>query len=243
MNISLIFDVVIVVICLFIIIKNAVRGFIKSFMALAKTVLALLIAYLFNFPIAKLLSGLLFDGLSQKWVKNLLLATQTENGDYAVYQIFDGIPDWFIKVTTNVGINSEIVETYFVQEKNAPIEVVDTISVDLGNALSLLISTVIAFIILFIITEILLIILEKLLGRIGKLPFLRLINITLGAAIGAIFSVIIAWLISLLIVQVFKFGANYYPQIFDHAIIEKSVIVRFFEEHNLFYIVKDYLGK
>lgn len=243
MSVSLIFDIIIVVICLFIIIKNAVRGFIKSFMALAKTVLAILIAYLFNFPIAKLFSGLLFDDLSQKWVRNLLLSTDVGNGEYAIYQIFDGIPDWFIKYTSKIGIDESIVNDYFVEAKNAPIEVVDSIALELGNALSLLISTVIAFIILFVVTEILLIVIEKLLGKIGKLPFLRLVNITLGAAIGAIFSIVIAWLISLLIINVFKFGANYYPEIFDHAVIEKSVIVKFFEEHNLFYIVKDYLGK
>jgi uncharacterized membrane protein required for colicin V production len=53
--VSLIIDIVIALICLIIIIRNAARGFIRAFMAFARTILAILFAYLFNSPLAGLL--------------------------------------------------------------------------------------------------------------------------------------------------------------------------------------------
>ena len=65
MTISLAIDILIAFICLIIIIRNAARGFIKSFMTFAKTILAFLVAYIFNSPLAKLLSEKIFLNLLQ----------------------------------------------------------------------------------------------------------------------------------------------------------------------------------
>ena len=240
---SLIFDIGIALICLIIIIRNAARGFLKSFITLMKSVLAIFLAYLFNAPLARGLSGWFFEDLSYGWVRDLMLSTDKGDGGYALYEIFDGIPEWFTKITVTHGIDEEKVTYYFVEENLATQEIIDEFASPLGNALSMLISTVIAFISLFIIIEIVLFFVGKLLDKVGKLPIFRTVNIILGALVGVVVAVVIAWLISTAILYVFDFGSNYYPDIFDHSIIEKTVIVEFFEEHNLFTVVKGFFDK
>ena len=241
MALSLIFDIVIAVICLIVIIRNAARGFIKSFVMLMKSVLAVFLAYLFNAPLARALSSGIFREISESWVKDLMLSTEKPGQGYALYEIFDGIPKWFTKVTISTGMDSETVEHYFVQENCASVEIVDEFTVLFGGALSMLISTIIAFLIIFIGIEIILACVGALLNKLGKLPVWKTVNVLLGAVIGIIISAVIAWLISMAIIYVFQFGANYYPGIFERKYIDETVIVKFFEEHNLFYIVKNFI--
>lgn len=238
MAVSLVFDIVIAAICLIIITRNAARGFIKSFVLLMKSVLAIFLAYLLNAPLARGLSNWFFQDLSRGWVNNLMISTEKEGGGYALFEIFDGIPEWFTKVTVSQGIDQEMVDYYFVQENLATKEVVDELTAPLGDELSMLISKVVAFIALFIVLEIILFALGALLNRLGKLPILKTVNIILGALVGVIISAIVAWLISMAISYVFGFGSNYYPDIFNNEIIEKTIIVEFFSQHNLLDLFK-----
>ena len=82
-----------------------------------------------------------------------------------------------------------------------------------------------------------------LLNKLGKQPIWKTVNALLGAVIGVVISTVIAWLISMAIIYIFQFGANYYPQIFNREFIDGTIIVKFFEENNLFYIVKGFIER
>ncbi len=242
MAVSLIFDIIIAVISFIIIIRNAIRGFIKSFITLMKSVLAIFLAYLFSGPLARKLSEWFFSDLSRGWVKDIMLGTR-KNGGYALYEIFDGIPEWFTKVSFSRGIDPDTVQTYFVEENLASVELIDELSIPLGDALSMLISTVIAFVSIFVVIELVLIGVGALLNKLGKVSVWRIVNFVMGASVGFVVSAVIAWLISITIIFIFDFGSNYYPEIFNNQIIEESVIVSFFGEHNLFTMAKELFGK
>lgn len=242
MAISLTFDIVLALICTVTIIRNAARGFIRSFVIMMKSVVAIFLAYLFNAPLARGISAWIFEDLSHGWVRDLMLSTKQENGGYALYQIFDGIPDWFTRVSVSQGIDKDVVQYYFVDQNLATDAVVEELSVPLGNALSMLISTVIAFIVIFVVVEILLIFIGKLLYRLGDVPIWSSVNIILGALMGAVISFLICWLLSKCIVFVFDFGANYYPDIFSKQIIEDTVLVEFFGNNNIFTTVKEWFS-
>lgn len=239
MTASLIIDIVIALICVIIIVKDAVRGFIKSFMIFARTILAFLIAYVFNAPLARIISDKFFVGLARGWVHNAFSATQIAEDQYALYKVFDGIPDWFTNFTVSAGVDDWMIQEYFVNEKPASTEVLNQMSDGLGEALAYIISVVIAFLIIFIITEIIVGILGILLNKIGKIPMLKIINVLLGACIGVIISAVLAWLISKGISWVIGFGSNYYPDIFKQEIIDNSAIMRFFLENDLWVFAKD----
>lgn len=244
MTASLIIDIVIALICAIIITKNAVRGFIKSFMTFARTILAFLFAYIFNAPLARLLGAKIFDGCARGWIYDAFCSTKIAEDQYALYQLFDGIPDWFTELTVSSGVEDWMVQEYFVNETPAPMWALNQMSNSLGDALSAVISTVVSFILIFIISEIVIGIIGALLNKVGKIPMLKVINILLGACIGAVISAVVAWLIAKGINWIVGFGANYYPDIFSSDIIENSSIMKFFLDHDLWTWAKDtFAGK
>lgn len=236
--VSLIIDIVFALICLIIIIRNASRGFIKSFMAFARTVLAVFLAYLFNAPLAGLLDEKIFRGLATGWVHNAFISTDDGTGVYHLHTLFDGIPEWFTNVLMRSGADEETIQRYFHSGEGAPIEVVEQFSNSVGALLSSLISTIISVILIFIVVELLLLLLGILLNKAGKIPIIKFINILLGACIGALFSFAISLLIATAVIWIIGFAGGYNAEIFSGEIITDSLFLNFFHEHNIWQILK-----
>ena len=235
---SLIIDIVIALICLVIIIRNAAQGFIKSFMAFARTVLAILLAYLFNAPLARLFDEKIFLSLSQKWIKDAFIATHDGNGGYQLYTIFEGIPEWFVKVLMRTGVDEATIQRYFYTTECAPIEVVDQLSQSIGALLSALISTIIAVVIIFVVIELLLLLVGHLLNKVKKISIVKFFDILLGALIGAAISAVLVLLIATAAIWVIRFAAGYNAEIFNDSIILNSIFLNFFHEHNFWKIIE-----
>ncbi len=238
---SLIIDIVIALVCVIIIIKNAARGFIRSFMVFARTVLALLVAYIFNAPIARLFDDKIFNRLAQGWTLKAFEATSNGEGMYNLCNVFDGIPNWASNFALSKTLDEETLNKFFVEGAPATYEEMTSVSASLGNGLSWLISSVISFIVLFIVAEIIVAIIGALLNKLGKVPMLKVINIILGAFIGVVISAVTAWLIALGVKWVIYFGNSYYPNIFSEEIIENSIITKYFLDNNLWLWVKEHL--
>ena len=242
MSVSLVFDVIIALICAIIILKNAFRGFIKSFVTFARTVLAFLLAYIFNAPLARLLSDKIFLGCARGWIYDAFCSTQIGEDQYALYQLFDGIPRWFTNLTVSSGVEDWMIEEYFAKETPAPMWALNQMSNSLGDALSMLISTIVAFTLIFILVEILISVIGALLNKVGKIPMLKVLNILLGACIGIVISSVVAWLISKGICWVIDFGANYYPDVFTRDFVDDTLIMKFFLNNDLWTWVKNMLS-
>lgn len=238
MTVSLVFDIVIFAVCGIIIIKNAVRGFIKSFITFAKTILAFLLAYLFNAPVARFFSDKIFLGCARGWIYDAFCSTQIGEDQYALYQLFDGIPEWFTNLTVSSGVEDWMVQEYFVNETPAPMWALNQMSNSLGDVLSYLISVVVSFLAIFIIAEIVFAIVGALLNKIGKKSMLKVVNIILGACIGVVISLVIAWLISTCVVWLLDFGCKYYPDVFNRELLKDSWVVDFFEKNDIWLWVK-----
>lgn len=238
---SLIIDIVIALVCVIIIIKNAARGFIKSFMVFARTVLAILAAYIFNAPIARLFDDKVFNSMAQGWTLKAFESTVNSEGLYQVDQIFNGIPSWASNFAISKTLDEDTLNKFFIEGAQATKEEMIDISTALGNGLSWLISVVVSFVVLFIVAEIVVAIIGALLNKLGKVPMLKVINIILGACIGIVISAVTAWLIAFAIKWVIYFGNSYYPEIFSDEILENSIIARYFLDNNIWLWVKEHL--
>lgn len=239
--VSLIIDIVIALICLVIIIRNAARGFIRSFMAFARTILAILLAYLFNSPLAGLLDKNVFSSMSQGWIYSAFVSTDNGQGGYNLYTLFDGIPEWFTNALMRSGVDEQTIQKYFYSGESAPIEIVDELSVSLGGLLSSLISTVLAVIIIFVVVEIVLLILGVLLNKVGQIPIFRFLNILLGAAIGVVFSAVVVLLLATVVIWVIQFGAGYNANVFTESLITDSIFLDFFYRNNMWQIIAGFV--
>lgn len=240
--VSLVLDILIGVFCLVIIIKNAVRGFIKSFMVLARTVLSFMVAIIFCAPLAKWLAPTFFNSWAVGVSNNAFYATKIGEDLYQISDVFEGVPDFATKIALRFsGISDQMQQSYFVEK--APASGADTaiIATGIGHALAYAISLIIAFIALFIITEIVVGIIGIFLNKLSKVPMLKSVNIILGGLIGVLIAVVVAWLLSKGIQWVIGFGHNYYPDVFTEDILNKSVIVKFFLEHDLWLWFKQHV--
>ena len=240
--ISLVLDILIAVICLVIIIKNAVRGFIKSFMVLARTVLASLIAIIFSAPVARWIAPIFFGEWALKTSNNAFFATKIAENQYQISDVFEGVPNFATKIALKFsGIEQQMLQNYFVDKNPATEADTAIVATGVGNALAYVIALIIAFLALFIIAEIVFGILGVFLNKISKAPMLKSVNIILGGLVGVVISAAIAWIISKGVQWVIQFGNNYYPNIFTEEILNKSVIVKFFLQHDLWLWVKNHL--
>lgn len=233
MTVSLVFDIIIFAICAFIILKNAIRGFIKSFITFAKTILAFLLAYLFYAPVARFLSNKIFLGCARGWIYDAFCSTQIGEDQYALYQLFDGIPEWFTNLTVSSGVEDWMIQQYFASEEPAPMWALNQMSNSLGEELSYLISAIIGFMLVFLVAEIFFTILGSLLNKIGKRPGLNFLNVLLGILIGVAISTITVWMISSAIIWLLDFGAKYYPDVFNKDLLNESMIIDFFEKFDI----------
>ena len=251
--ISFSLDAVLVGLMAFIIIRHSIRGFLKSFISVIKTLLAPFLAIVFNLPLARLISGWFFSTPAQGWIKDWLLTTDQvtlENGDiaYNVYSFFDGIPKFVVDFILQSGEEdyngrNMISEHFTGLDGSDPIpataEDIEGISDFLGNRLALGISIVIAFIVIFVFAQILFLIIGKILNKIlKKAVIVKRINILLGALVGVAVALLIVWCISFGIGKLFEFGAHYYSDVFKESIIENTLIVKFFVKNDLWEFIK-----
>ena len=242
-TVSLVIDIVIAVICLIIIIRNAIRGFIKSLMVLARTVLAFLIAYVFRAPVARLLENWFFNEWGRGVAYDTMMGTHVGGDQYAINRVFDGVPDWATKIALDFsGVEEWAQQKYFVEGNTAQYWDMVKVSNTLGYGLSHLISIVIAFVLLFVVAEIIIALIGLLLNKLNEVTMLKIINIVLGACIGIVISAVVAWLIASVVKWVIFFGQHYYPEVFTEEIIEKSVIIKFFVDNDLWVWVRDTLA-
>ena len=240
--VSLILDIVIGVICLIIIIKNAVRGFVKSFMVLARTVLSFLVAIVFSAPVAKWLAPTFFNDWAVGVSTNAFFATKIGENAYQISDVFEGVPDFATNIALKFsGIDLDMQQMYFIDKCPATEADTTLISTGVGHALAYAISLVIAFIALFIVTEIVVGIIGIFLNKLSKVPMIKSLNAILGGLIGAAIAIAVAWLLSKGVQWVISFGHNYYPDVFTEDILNRSVVVKFFLEHDLWLWFKEHV--
>ncbi len=252
--VNLVLDALFLILAIFIIVRNSVRGFLSSLISLVKTIVAPVIAVVFSMPLARFIAKIAFNSVSAKWVNKLLLTTETveiidgvEHVLYDVDKIFEGIPDMVVRFVLRAGEeweNKELVDKFFIGDgvvgpQLATHEQLGEISTVLGSRVALAISIIVAFILIFTVAEILLLILGKLLNKlIKKVTVVKVINIILGGLVGAAIAFLLAWVICFGIGKVFEFGQHYYPSFFKDEYWSGTLIVKFFIEHDLLDVLK-----
>ena len=243
MTISLAIDIAIILLCLIIIIRSAVKGFLRAFISFSKSVLAILLAYIFCSPLGRLLSDKIFLKLSSNWVYDSFVSTSDGEGGYKLFTLFEGVPKWVMNFLEKTDISSENIQHYLTGQGVADISLVEDFSSKIGYSLSMIISKVVAFLLLFIVLEIVLAIVGHFLHKIKKIPIFNFANVILGALMGVAIAGLIAWIITMGVYGIIWFGSNYKPDVFSMDIINDSIIMEFLYEHNLWYYLRDIFNK
>ncbi len=194
MGASVIIDIILGVCALLTIIKFTLRGFVGSILDTAKVFLAAILAYILRIPIAKLFNiWFMQDGIVN-WVRNSLIASLEGNSTFINFiDLYKNVPGFFNGVLARFGLGDVsalgVIET-------ASYSQVDALALDIGSAISMLLSTILAFILLFIVSLILLSFLARFVDGLLVISSVSKLNRILGFVLGVAIAFGIIWLSS-----------------------------------------------
>lgn len=251
--VNLVLDCILVGLITFIIARNCINGFIKSLVSLLKTFVAPFIAIVFNLPLARLISKLLFTNMSIDFVRGWLLSTEATVIDgvtyYDVAAPLEGIPKFVADFILNAGeddwearkLVSKHITGTFIEETGetgtvlAEASDVETLSNFLGARMSLGISIIVSFVILFVVAEIFFIIVDKLSKKLlNKAKMVKYANILLGGLVGTLIAYALCCSIGVGVEKVFDFGQHYYgDSVFKSEYVSNTLLLKFFVKHNM----------
>lgn len=228
---SLIVDIVLAIISIFVIVKYSIKGFLKTILDIARLALSVLLAVMFRGVIADLLNKLFMTNSIHNWVYNSLtskIGGISETVDFV--QIYQNAPEFYSKVLASFDLNFEQFEEAI---NNLSAENVDNVTTMIAEPLANMLSTLIAVLAIFIVAMIILYFIVKLINNITKIKLIGVINRILGVGFGVLLASIIVWAISFLLQIAISTIGPMYPDVINSSLTENSMIINILKEAGL----------
>ena len=229
---SLVVDIVLGIICISVIIKYSIEGFLSTVLDLARLAVSVILAVMFRGVVAKLLNDLFMTKTIYNWVYGSLtskIAGISETVDFV--RIYKDAPQFYSKVLALFDLDFD---KFSEAVNELGTENVENVTSMIADPLSTMLSTLLAVIIIFAISMIVLFFVVKLLNKLTKIKLLNVINKILGIAFGVLLASVIVWLLSMLLQVLIETIGPMYPNIFNSSLTEDSMIINILKEAGLF---------
>ena len=236
---SLVFDLVILAVCVTAIVLGAKRGFIKSVMGVCTLIAALCLAYAFTPTLAGYIrTSAPLVNISESIGDTIKSLSRTEEGGYNLEKMFDDMPDAFQQILHRYGADEHELAGEIVTEEAATEAVVDALAKDIADPVVNVISRVVAFLAIFVAAVVVLKLLTLLLDLLFQLPVLKTANTMLGLVVGIVIAFFWIMVLCPLSITLIRALSSISPDLFNESVIENSVILSIFENNN----IGDYLN-
>ena len=171
MSASLILDIVLLLIALFIIIKYTIEGFLKSVLNFARLILSVIFAIALRNPVAELFNKWFMKGAVANWVNSSVLKhLASENPPIDFIEIYKQNPVFYTKVLSKFGLDLDALEN---QIGDLSQDTAATVSETIANSIATMLSTILAVIAVFVVSMIVLTLVFKLLNCITKISGIK----------------------------------------------------------------------
>lgn len=232
---SLFIDIFIIIAAIAAIYSGISRGFVKSVMGFVSLILAIAAAFIFTPQLADFYSEKFVSGWVGGIVETSLDELVTAGGQrLELSKIFEDKPDALISVAERFGIDLEEIESYYLEiqpeDDNTAIK---SMSEQIASPTAEAISSVLAAISIFLAALIILKLVTFILDLICRLPVLSTLNSLLGFVFGLANAAVSAWAIANIAVGLISALNAVRPDIFNPAVIDGSIIVKFFCDQSL----------
>jgi len=240
---NLIFDGIILVVCILSIVLGAKKGFIKSIMGMLSLVAALFVAYAFSPAVADIIERQPFvHEISESISDTLKSLSENESGSYDLDRLFGDMPDAFQQIIDRYDADANELAQTVPPVANSQESDVEALSRLISRPVVRAISNVLAFLGLFVGSLIVLKLLTWLLDLIFQLPVLKSANTVLGLIFGVISAVLLAWTISTLSLVLIRAMSSVSPDLFSETMVDNTFILKFFRDNNFAGIVQEFLS-
>ncbi len=241
MSPSLIVDIVLAIVCLFVIIKYTAKGFLKTVLDIARLGLSVLLAIMFRGVVARLLNDLFMSNTVYNWVYGSVSKyIEGIDGKINFVSIYENNPEFYSKVLSAFGLDFYLLEE---QMNNLSAETAANVSRTISDPLANMFSVLLAVLVIFIVSMVILYFVAKGINKITKIKGINIINRILGVALGVILAVIIVWGISIILQVMVNAIGPMVPDVFNESLIENSMIISLLRELGLLNILEGFTSQ
>ena len=222
-------------ICLLIIIVLTVfmycrKGLFKTLLGFGKTIISVILAFLFGKTIGELLADNFFNDKITDFVYNSLLKVYGEDSSiFDLSQIIEKMPKSILQLTELCGVSIHQIAESYSNETAATTDQLHDIAVNIAFPVSKIISDICGYLIIFIVSYLLLVLVGMLLEVVTEIPVIRFVNRTLGFLFGCIcafiYSRIFVLLAKVILICILTVG----KESTITEIIDKTYIFRLFD--------------
>ena len=239
---SILLDGIILIVCAVIIFKSIKAGFIKSVMGLIKGIASFIAAYAFTGTLGNIIKEkFIIGGLSGNIEDTLHSLAPGGEGTQSLENLIKEMPDALNQIVERYGAQTDNL-TQIVKDSPSGEDAVKKVADCIADPIAGSISNVIAFILIFAAVFIALTIITALLDAVFHLPVLHGANKLFGIAFGVAEALLFAFVLSYLGAELMKALGSVDSKLFGEQVIENSVILKFFSNHNLLDIIGNVIG-
>lgn len=228
---SLFFDVLIVVVMVMTVIGGYKRGFIKSVMHFASSILAFFAAVFFTpYLSAFLCDNIFLSGISSGIAETLRSLLAIGGNALSTERLFSDMPEALIAIVDRFNVDLDAFKEAFSSSAVATESTVTEMADFVARPIAEAISAVVAFLVIFLIVTVLLHIITAVISVVFELPVLKQLNSILGLVFGILCAVLYAMIWSTLAVSLVDALHSIDPSMFSDALIDETVIVKLFSQ-------------
>lgn len=213
------------------------RGFIRSMLGVAKTLIAVIVTYLFGGRVSAWLAEQLIGDRITNYVHTRFLAMHEQGAEvFDLAHIVENLPNW-LKVLMQHTDTSSATGTDYSGISEASGEQLYDMAQSFAAPITNVISDFLGYSAVFLVAMLILTLLAFILGKIADLPVIRTCDRLLGFLLGLVCAALYVSVFAILIFAVFSMieGAN--EGFRFHEIMEQTMLFKYVYEYNIFRFV------
>lgn len=240
---SFFIDLLLIAICIFTVILGTKRGFVKTLLSFLSTIVALVCSYTFTPIFATFLKEKFFLApIADSIADTIRSIIPTTNGSYNFELLFDDMPQTLSAILERYNVDPDSLREATSAMPEQGEEAVSVLSEMIALPIVDMITTVVAFVTIFVVLVVVLTIISVVLNSVFKLPVLKSANTFLGFILGLATAIVILFVYSSLVSTLVISLGSISPKWFGSDVIDQTLIVKFFSEHDFLSIVNNLLS-
>lgn len=232
---SLFLDISLLVIILGTVLSCWFKGFIRSIFGLAKSLLCMIMAYLFGPTVSAWIAERWIGDRVTHFVHERLLSMFDAGAEqYDLTQVQGNLPSWLNSLLGRMGLDVSSLAGDLANQTGADADGLWQLSTSLAQPVTNLLSDLIGYAIVFFIAMLLFSIISAVLVKIADLPVLRKIDRTLGLVLGIACALIYTAVYTLLIYAVMSLAEASLDRFSFQEAFEKTWLFKHCFNFNIF---------
>jgi len=237
---SFVIDGLLIIICLIVFATSVKRGFVKTILSIVSTVAAALMAVAFTPSLSSFLYEKFMLNRVVAGIENTVASYAGSGTAEEIANMFRNMSDSFGELLARYGITEEAVAD-MTEKAISGNSTVQSIAESIASPVANTFAAIIAFILIFAVAKILLGIVVFVVDKVSKLPVLNAVNKLAGFILGLVLVCVTIFIYSAVADSFITSLGSISPKLFGADVVDNTIIVKFFSEHNIFGIIKDIL--